>query len=334
MNLPMAKLGDHRVLKLRYTFYGILLVLIAFLLNTVTANAACTLPYTINGGNIADANTLTINNKAISDCIEGVSPRSAEDSVQMRIPDNNLQSGGVIHDGQLMIGVSNGEPASALLQSQRAINIDSQAGSVTISRKPAIGLYARILSPTPSLAATALTNWVNQGASTAFDSAVGLTLDVPTSSTDNLVGRYRAAPAPPYTVTALIAATRNSSQSSGTGIGWHDGSSKFHVLSFVTSSTNGSPVLTVQKWNSVSTLSGSDKISSSNGFSQPIWLRVSDNGTTISFSFSQDGLNFTNLFSTLKSSGFLGVTGYSNVIFMTNPRASRVFSTLMAWSVN
>lgn len=334
MIFPLTGPGYRHFDELRRPATEIIFSIGIFLLLANQANADCVLPYTIESNTVTDANKLTFNNKATSDCIDDISPRSATDSVQIRMPDGAPQTGGIMHDGQLLIGLSTGEPASAVLQPRRSIKIDSQAGSVTISRQSATGLYARVLSPTPSLAATALTNWVNQGASTAFDNAVGLTLDVPTSSADNLVGRYRAAPTPPYTVTALVAATRNSSQSSGTGLGWYDGSSKFHVLSFVTSSTNGSPILTVEKWSSVSSLSGSDKSSSSNGFSQPIWLRLSDSGSTVSFSFSQDGVNFTQFFSSSKSSGFLGSSGYSNVVFTTNPRASRVFSTMMSWRID
>jgi hypothetical protein len=93
----------------------------------------------------------------------------------------------------------------------------------------------------------------------------------------------------------------------------------------------GIPVMRVEKWTNATTFSASDFTSQSNIFSQPIWLQISDDGTNISFAFSQDGSFFVTLFSVAKASGFLGSTGYSNLIFFTNPQGSRTFGTLLSW---
>ncbi|OAF10260.1 hypothetical protein AXW67_25915 [Bradyrhizobium neotropicale] len=189
-----------------------------------------------------------------------------------------------------------------------------------------------MLSGRPTAASTGLLNWLNQGSSTTADNAVGFSLNVTTSN--GLTGVFRSAPSTPYTITALIAATRSSTSYNGVGIGWYDGTNKLHVLSYATQN-GGPPYFEVEKWNSPTSFSANDLTSANNGFSQPIWLRVADDGTNVSFAFSQDGVNFLTLFSTAKSSGFLGTSGYNNVIFPANPIASsRTIGTIMSWAQN
>ena len=179
-----------------------------------------------------------------------------------------------------------------------------------------------------------MTSWLNQRSAVVNDSAVGINLSAPSSGANvNVTARYMAAPSPPYTIKALIAATRNSTSFSSVGIGWYDGSSKLHVISYVTQS-GGAPYFQVQKFNSVTSWNSNDFQSASNAFAQPIWLQMKDDGTNVSFAFSQDGANFLELFSVAKSSGFLGSGGYSNVAFYVNPQGGQTLGTLMSWTQN
>jgi hypothetical protein len=125
----------------------------------------------------------------------------------------------------------------------------------------------------------------------------------------------------------LVSNTRNSANGSRIGIGWYDGFGKFHAISYVT------PVVVVEKYSAVGAIPAADVTSASNGYSQPIWLQLKDDGTNVSFAFSQDGANFLTLFSVAKSSGFLGASGYNQVIFFVNPSgASNTIGTLMSWT--
>ena len=102
-------------------------------------------------------------------------------------------------------------------------------------------------------------------------------------------------------------------------------------MSYVTPSGNPA-YFELEKWNSYSSFNGNDMTSSPNGFSQPIWFQIQDNGTNVTFGFSQDGVNYVPLYTTTKASGFLGASGYNNVIFFANPAASQTIGTLMSWT--
>jgi len=131
-----------------------------------------------------------------------------------------------------------------------------------------------------------------------------------------------------------MAATRNSNNYSGVGIGFYDGFGKLHLLSY-TIANGGVPFLEVTKFSSVTTLFGIDFTSQLLAFSQPIWLQLQDDGTNVSFAYSQDGANFLTLFSVAKSSGYLGASGYSQVLFFVNPRgSSNTIATVMSWQQN
>jgi hypothetical protein len=149
----------------------------------------------------------------------------------------------------------------------------------------------------------------------------------------NISGRYKTAPATPYTVTALIGATRVSNNYSGVGIGWFDGATKLHTIHYVLNN-GGAPFFQVNKWTGYNSFAGVDFTSSFNGFSQPIWLQLKDDGTNVSFGFSQDGANFLTVFSVAKSSGYLGASGYNKLIFYVNPQGGQTIGTLMSWTEN
>jgi hypothetical protein len=90
----------------------------------------------------------------------------------------------------------------------------------------------------------------------------------------------------------------------------------------------------IQKLNSPTSFNSDDVLSQPNAFSQPVWMQIKDDGTNVSFAFSQDGANFLTLFSVAKSSGWLGATGYSNIVFFSNPQGGQTVATLMSWAQN
>jgi hypothetical protein len=68
------------------------------------------------------------------------------------------------------------------------------------------------------------------------------------------------------------------------------------------------------------------------------WLRNRDDGTNVFFEYSMSGADndFVTLYSIAKASGWLGPSGYANVLFFANrtdlnPNAPTV-GTLMSWS--
>lgn len=293
--------------------------------------AQCTLPYQLTNADLADALKLTANFNAIAKCIVA---QNATNSVLYNGGGGALLGLPPLADGQLVIGSTGNPPSPQTLIPGVGVAVTNGAGSITVSATGAIGgtgLYRQVMSDTPTAATTGLANWLNQRTATVSDSSVGVCIDAPgTGTTANLLGRFKAAPTAPYTITTLIAATRYSNTFNGVGIGWYDGTAKLHLLSYQIN--NGLPYLIVNKWDSVTTFNAADLTSSVNAFAQPIWLQVADDGTNVFFRFSQDGVTFVQLFTVAKSTGFLGASGYGNVIFFADPRGSRTLATVMSWT--
>jgi hypothetical protein len=290
------------------------------------AAAQCALPYQLTNSQLADATKVMANFKALVRCL---APGGATNSIEYKSSGTGLGGVGPLANGQLVIGATGGAPQAKTLTAGANIAIANGAGSITISRT---ALYGQLMSATPTSATTGLTNWLNQGSSVISDSDVGICIDAPANANlPNVTGRYMAAPTAPYKITALVAATRNSTNNNAIGIGWYDGVNKLHLLSYAIN-TGGTPILTVSKFNNPTSFNAYDFSSPANVFVQPIWLQLADNGTTVSFLFSQDGVNFVSVFSVTKSSGFLGAGGYSNVLFFANPQSARTLATVLSWT--
>jgi len=308
----------------------------SLLIGLHAAQAQCVLPNQLANGQIADADQVMANYDAIAACLGAMSPGGSVNSVQYKSGAGALGGIGPLTDGQTVIGSTATAPQAQTLSAGAGIAITHGPGSISIAAAGTpvgAGLYRQVMSAIPTSGDTGLTNWLNQGTSTVADTTVGITMDVPPIGTTvaNVTGRYMPAPTPPYTIKALVGATRSSTSPNAVGIGWYDGTNKLHLFS-LTALSGGGPSLEVLKYNSPTSYSATDAGSPPNGFSQPIWMQLRDDGTNVSFSFSQDGANYLPLFSVAKSSGFLGAAGYNNVIFFTNPRGdSRTIATLLSW---
>lgn len=293
------------------------------------AAAQCALPHTLSNTQPADATQVMANFNALVACINLGGTTNA---IQYNAGSGALGGVGPLTNGQLVIGSTGNAPQAQALTAGTGISITNGAGSVTIAATSTPGLYRQVMSATPTSTSTGLTTWLNQGSAAVSDSAVGVSIDAPTTGTSlNLVGRYKTSPSTPYKITALIAATRASTSFNAVSIGWYDGTNKLHLISY-TLNNGGVPYIVAAKWNSVTSYNGADFTSAFNSFAQPIWLQIGDDGTNVSFAFSQDGTNFLTVFSVAKSSGFLGASGYGNVIFTLDPRGGRTLGTIMSWT--
>jgi hypothetical protein len=318
---------------MRWNVGGLAFATLCVVWGASEASAQCVLPHQLTNGQPADATQVMANYNALLDCVNAAAPAGSTNAVQYNAGAGAMGGVGPLSDGQLIIGATGSPPQPGALTPGTGITIDNAAGSITISATSiggANGLYNQVLSLTPTFAGTGLTTWLNQGSATASDNMAGASIDAPSHSGVNIVGRMKAAPTPPYKVTVLIGASRNNSLSGGTGIGWYDGTNKLHLLVYRNNNGGGAQFL-VGKWNSPTVYSSANFTSSTNGFSQPVWLQIGDDGTDISFAFSQDGANFLPLFTAAKSSAFLGASGYSNIVFANNAQGGRAIATLMSW---
>lgn len=194
-----------------------------------------------------------------------------------------------------------------------------------------------VIGAAPSGAGTGLTSWLNQGGASVADVASGIALSVPAAgASNNLRGRFGAAPTAPYTRRARVGFTGGIMEGISMGVGWYDGSNKSQMIGY---EYDGSGVPGVAGIVVISMASPTSfNANHFNGFGKftnigpPIWFQIEDDGTNVSFGWGQDGETFTTLYTIAKSSGYLGSGGYSNLLFYGNAYENNAFNpTLMAF---
>lgn len=185
------------------------------------------------------------------------------------------------------------------------------------------GLWNQILSATPTQTITGLSNFLGTGAAST-NGAVGQVI----SGNSPGFGAYTTTvPATPYTITALM--TVNGASAAVTGLGWTD-TTKIQFI-YVNNGNNHTPI--VQHNSNISTFAGTDF--SGNGGSMSYflaWLRIKDDGTNVTFSYSNDGITFTQAFTITKASGYLGSTGYSHIFCGAPGNAAAGSVTILSWT--
>ena len=189
----------------------------------------------------------------------------------------------------------------------------------------AFGPIWKMTPPTTSTLGT----WVNQGSST-FTNANGGTLFVaPANSGDQNRLVVTAAPSAPYTVTARWFVDAYPSNYFTAGLVLYE-TSTGKLLSFGTAHNNGS-VQGVTRWNSVSSFSSSPFSGAS--INNTAFFRVVNNSTTLTFSISQNGFDFTNVVYTENVNAFF-TTGPSHIGLVADSNNSKPVSVFcMHWSV-
>jgi hypothetical protein len=295
------------------------------------AHAKCILPYVLANGEVPDAAQMMANFNALVACRAVAGSANA---IQYNAGSGALGAVGPPTDGQLIIGATGAAPQAQTLTAGSGIAITNGAGSVSIAATTGTagtGIYRQVMSATPTASSTGLSSWLNQGSSTVSDGTMGITIDSPSSAATNLTGRYKAAPTAPYTITVLVTATRNTLNGAFVGIGWYDGTAKVQPIG-IFNNGSGLQLIAVRQYNTPTSSPGISFQSGLNGYSVPVWFQIRDDGTSVYFSFSYDGANFFQVYTTTKASGFLGASGYSNVIFLADPNAGRMFGTLLSWT--
>lgn len=183
------------------------------------------------------------------------------------------------------------------------------------------------------------TTWLNQGSATLTNNTVGTTLFAPTSgASHDALMYYVSAPSTPYSYTihsritpaGFVANAGNTFCTAG--LGWYDGTAKLEVLVW---SYNGSagPTFYVQDYTSfngtvTNPFSGTGNLALMND----LWMQIRDDGTTVYYKVSYDGVNFFTVYSVAKASGFLGASGYKNPGLFADPYDLSIYHTIVSFS--
>ncbi len=138
--------------------------------------------------------------------------------------------------------------------------------------------------------------WVNQGSATVTTTNGGIFLRAPVASAANYRIRKKAAPSTPYTITVAITPTGLALDYQQAGILFRQASDGKFVTFGCEYATAG-VILAVYKYNSETSYNGSYVALGLSQGQQPIWLRITDNGTNRICSWSLDGQNFIQIHS-------------------------------------
>jgi len=203
--------------------------------------------------------------------------------------------------GDVIIGGASGTPERLPIGTIGKVLTSNGTTAGWASGSTAAGLYAGNVVAPPALGSW---TWLNQGGATATNNGGTLLMLIPDSST-SLDWRllYVAEPTPPYGVVACISSMQGNFNSQTAGIYFCDtGSGNISGLEFLTQ-------VGVRSWsvrNFASPTSGGSIVYQQTGGevwrgpdTAPMWVRLRNDATTLSYDVSLDGSNWRNLYSQL-----------------------------------
>lgn len=203
------------------------------------------------------------------------------------------------------------------------------AAGVLSCAGPGGGLFSSISSAAPTIASTGLNAWVNQGSNATAQDDPGIGTSIADAVNDglNLRLRCRAAPTPPYTITARLGATLTGVNFVGAGFGWRDaGSGKMELFQM-----QHTPLAyVVIRWASPTS---SSSVDGTLGAGPPrVWVRLVDDGTTATWRWSESGGQYLTGFAVAKSSSYLGSSGYNQLCAYVIAQGGGAALELESWA--
>lgn len=186
----------------------------------------------------------------------------------------------------------------------------------------------RLMTP-PVNASYSWDNTGNGTVTTTFGGVIGFSSQ---AIAGQLQVRHKTAPTPPYTITTAFLAHYSSTNFNQAGIGFRDSTGK---LTFLGCGWNSAWVLRRIKWNT-STSYNSDYGS----ITMPpmlihgpiIWLQMSNDNTNLIFRMSSNGVNWTQVGTSVSKTDFVNASGAHQVFFGWGDANADVGMTLLHWS--
>lgn len=217
------------------------------------------------------------------------------------------------------------------------ITIDAQ-GRITAAANGTggggTGLFSQVMSALPTSVLTGLTTWRNQGSATITNAATGLAIEAPTNGgAHNWRLREKAvSDQNSFIVTVLMALNFNwTAADFWGGIGFNDGTKL--VMAMVAYQSTQPTEFYIINFTNVTTQSTAPFQSTSHAaIPSQVWIQLELDATKLYVRLSMDGAKFTEIYSVLKSSSFLGSGNFNNFCFGINPYSSNGGATLMSFA--
>jgi hypothetical protein len=188
----------------------------------------------------------------------------------------------------------------------------------------------------PTRASTGFSTFATQrGTATLADTAIGIQLADVDQGADTIRAVCKNAPATPYTLTGkftLTAAYGPGGPDSWGGFAWRDKRTG-HIQGYgiVNEEINFVPSLFSIDFRDYVTTNwtGEGYVDT---YSPTMWIRIADDGLTVTESYSMDGGGFNHLWSAPKTAAYLGSGGYNQVCIFVSAHGSDAKLTLHRYS--
>lgn len=217
--------------------------------------------------------------------------------------------------------------ASATPSETGRLYLPSDSPVVLRDTGSAFGYWGPIFPLTTPPSVSSLT-WVNQGSAAATNKNGGLFFTVPGASSTNITALVKAMPTPPYSLTVLFLLDNLTTNYAGAGIFVNDSSTgKIVTMGWLWSGPN----LGVSYYNSPSSYNTQSYVV--NGFYaiNPLFFRLSDDGTNFKFAISANGFDFSNVLRQESRTAFLANPNQVGV-FLDSENSHVMNMHLLHWS--
>nr|WP_200985156.1 hypothetical protein [Rhizobium rhizogenes]QCL10060.1 hypothetical protein pC5.8d_757 [Rhizobium rhizogenes] len=298
-------------------------------LGSSTAMAACNIPNPLSNGQTADATKVMDNFTAVAGCVDALAPSGGQNTVQFKTTTGSL--GGVpLSDGQVVVGTTGGAPQAKVLTAGPGVAIVNAPGGITISAtssgsanavdwlneaaviRPVAANFTLVTSTTapagaslvPTVRGMALTT-----TSVADDTSVMAETPTPSGHWQATMLAVYSGPLATYSLPAIAVRDSISHRAVEFGIG---GSGTTSYQAAYIRTVGGLGLDTVLSQTTAVDIGLPPP-------SQPIWSRVTYDGTNLSWSFSRDGEVFSTVFSVLAADNLSNVDRIGPVAFFQQP---------------
>lgn len=310
-----------------------------------TAQSACIVPNTIVNGTVVDSTPVAGNFAAISTCLGGVQPAGTDNSIQLNNGSGSLAAVGPLTNGQLLIGSAGSPPVATALTAGQGITISSGPGSTAISTTGNLGgggadwlNGAAIVKPSAANFVLQTSTTPPTGAQLAdTDRGVVLKTTAAVSSTammaemDAPSGHWQATMLGVYTgglsnysLPSIAVRDAANSKSLEFGVGGRQSTYRFDYLILSGGIGLNSRV--------------NDTETQDVGLpqpSQPVWQRLTYDGTNLIWSFSRDGEFFIPAYSVTASSALTNLSKIGPAIAFQGPVTTWPAAFhILSWSVS
>lgn len=315
-------------------------------LHAGTAHAACTVPNQIVNGGVVDSAPVMSDFNAVAACLNGSSPAGAQNSIQLDNGSGGFAAAPPLTDGQLLIGSSGAAPSAATLSAGTGIAITNSPGGISIATTGTLGGGGADWLNGTAVVKPVATNFTLQTSTTPPTSAAiastsrGMVLSTSAAVNGAAMMAEMNAPVGHWQATMLGVYTGGLSDYSMPSIAVRDSVNNKAVEFGVTAYS-----LTDYRFDYYVTSGGeglnsrvTDVMSQDVGFpqpAQPIWQRLTYDGTNLIWSFSRDGEFFIPAYSVSATAALTNLSKIGPaVIFPPNIRQTWSASFhVLSWNV-